>query len=80
MATMTRPARSLRDLNRIIRDEMLSEHQSGEQVRPCYLLRRDGQTDEYEIVGDRVRVTRTRGHTTFGLALSDRDLPCIVSE
>ena len=80
MTTLSNISHSLREINRIVTDELRLLWESDEQPRTCYVLRRDGDTTKYDI--DRYgRITRTKiaGHVTCGMWVDPCDLPCIVS-
>lgn len=79
MATMMKPSTSLRELCRMVREDMRAERENGVAARPTYVLRADGNTDVYRMVGRRVVRTRVAGHVTLGMSVVPSDLPCVVS-
>ncbi len=81
MATMMGSGSSIRELERIIREDMRRELSMGEPGKPggpAYVLRRDGDTDKYRIVGRQVVKTRIPGHVTLGLWVDRNEVPCII--
>lgn len=81
MATMMRTTAigGLRKIERAIREDMEAELANGGPVKPAYVLRRDGNTDVYSMVGGKVAKTRRAGHVTLGMCVDPSDLPCIIS-
>lgn len=80
MATMMKTSKSIRELGRMIRDDMIAERANGVPVKPAYVLRPDGGTDEYRMVGGVVKLRRHAGLITLGMVVNPSDLPCVISE
>lgn len=79
MATMSKPSKSVRELGRMVREDMQAELANAVPVKPAYVLRKDGDTDEYRMVGGKVVKTRRAGHVTLGMVVNPSDLPCVIS-
>lgn len=79
MGTMTKPSNSVRELGRMVREEMHCALASGVPVGPAYVLRTDGDTDKYAIINGKIIKTRMAGHVTLGMLVDPCDLPCIIS-
>lgn len=80
MARMTKPSKSIRELGRMIREDMIAERANGVRVKPAYVLKPNGDTDEYRMVGGVVKLVRHSGLITLGMVVNPSDLPCVISE
>ena len=78
MATMTKGT-GVRNLDRVIRDDMKAIVASGVTPPPTYLLRKDGDTDKYVAgAGGKIVRSRVAGHVTLGMVVEPGDLPCVI--
>lgn len=77
MATMTR-CRTLIEARRIAHEAVMDAWREEGRTAAANVLRRDGDTEVYQIVGRRVTVTRRAGHLTRGMWVETTDLPCVI--